>query len=316
MKTEANIKRRAIALFRVSSNAQDMARQKHDLERVRRKHDLDIVETLELDGVSGRRVLQDARFVRVLDGLRRRADVHGLALSSIDRFFRTDRYSDTGIFEPLADARKLIWSAREGEVEAWTDAGFDTCMTAALKSGAEWRELRRRTMDGKEDKRRDKRHVNGSHTLPRGVAYDKATERWSYQEPDCLRVPRMCERLLAGDSFDTIAAKVGGGWTYQGVRLTLRNPIWAFGTRVYPANSHREEAFEVKVIDQPLIPLSTWKAVQKELDRRKTTWRKTKQPPRFLLSGLLKCDCGKSWYVRCGSPNKPRSQTPPAERVA
>jgi hypothetical protein len=294
-------KRRAIALLRVSSNAQDVQRQRTDIERVRRKFDLDIVETLELDGVSGRRVLQDPRFVRVLDGVKRRGDVDGLALSAIDRFFRTDRYSDTGIFQPLADARKLIWSAREGDVEPWTDSGFDTCMTAALKSGAEWRELRRRTMDGKEDKRREKKHVSGAKALPRGVSYDKATQQWSYQEPDCSRVLRMCELLLAGDSLHTIAAKVGGGWTYQGVRKTLRNPIWAFGTRVYPAGGTREETYEVRVIDKPLIAIRTWEAIQRELDLRKDRWRKTKKPPRFMLSGLLRCSCGKPWYVRSHS---------------
>ena len=295
-------RRRAIALLRISTSAQDNARQKADIERLKKKFGLEIVEVVELDGVSGRKVLKNPRFLQILDDLGRRADVDGIALSAIDRYFRTDRYSDTGIFQPLADARKLIWSVREGEVDPSTDEGFDICMTAALKSGSEWRELRRRTMDGKEELRMEKKHVNGDSALPRGVAYDKATNRWSYEEPDCSRVQRMCELLLAGDSLHTIAAKVGGGWTYGGVRKTLRNPIWAYGTRVYPANSHREEAYEVQVIDQPLIPVSTWEAVQKELDRRKSTWRKTKKPPRHLLSSLLCCSCGKPCYVRCSGP--------------
>jgi Resolvase, N terminal domain/Recombinase zinc beta ribbon domain len=298
-------KTRAIALLRHSTNAQDNARQRADIERLKKRFDLEIVETIELDGVSGRKVLKDPRFLHLLDDLRRRADIDGLALSAIDRFFRTDRYDDTRCFQPLADARKLIWSKVEGEVAPWTPEGFNVCMTAALKSGAEWRTLRDRTMDGKEALRLEGKHVDGP-CLPRGVAYDKATESYSYQEPDCSRIVRMCELLLAGDSFHTIAAKVGGV-TYNGVRKTLRNPIWGYGTRVYAANSYREEAYEIQVIDKPLIPVATWELVQKELDRRKTTWRKTKQPPRFLLSSLLKCSCGKPWYLHVGSKSKPRS---------
>ncbi len=100
-------------------------------------------------------------------------------------------------------------------------------MTAALKSGAEWRTLRDRTMDGKETLRLEKKHASGPNAMPRGVGYDKISERWSYQEPYCSYIRRMCELLLAGDSFHTIAAKINGGWTFQSVRRTLRNPIWA-----------------------------------------------------------------------------------------
>ncbi len=300
-------KRRAIALLRISTNAQDNLRQKADIKRLEKRFDLETMETIELDGVSGRKVLQNRRFLQLLDDLRRRVDVDGICLSAIDRFFRTDEYTDTGIFQPLKDSRKTIWSAREGEVEPWTPKGFSICMTAALQSGSEWRELRRRCMDGKESLRLEGKHVNGDTSLPRGVAYDRATEKWSYQEPDCTRVQRMCELLLAGNSFHTIAAKVGGGWTFQGVRTTLRNPIWGYGVRVYPANSHREEAYEIKVIDEPLIPANIWELVQKEFDRRNQSWCKTKKAPSFLLSSLLKCSCGKSWYIRCGSPTKRRA---------
>lgn len=299
--------RRAIALMRVSSKAQEIARQKTDIERLRKKYDLEIVEIIALDGVSGRKVLKDARFLKILDDLRRRADVDGICVSAIDRYFRTDEYTDTGIFQPLKVARKFIWSKAEGEVAPWTPAGFNVCMTAALKSGAEWRTLRDRCMDGKETMRLEGKHVNGDASLPRGVHYDTVTETWSYQEPDCTRVQRMVELFLAGDSYHTIAAKVGGGWTYGGVRHTLRNPIWAYGTRVYPADEYREEAYEVRVIEQTLIPVATWEMVQKEFARRNQSWRKTKKAPRFLLSSLLKCACGKSWYTLVGSPTKPRA---------
>jgi hypothetical protein len=314
--------KRAIALLRVSSRPQEMSRQRADISRLEKKFGLTIVETVELDGVSGRFVRENPRFMQVLEDIRRRADVDGIALSAIDRFFRTNRYGDTAIFEPLADSRKLIWSAAEGEVDVATDAGFSTCMTAALKSGSEWRELRRRTWDGREEKRREKKHPGGAHTLPRGVTFDRATGKWAYCEPHASNIVRMYELLLAGESLHGIASKIGG-WTFQGVRGVLRNRIWAFGTRFYPANDHREEAYEVKVIDTPLIPVSIWQAAQRELDSRKDSWRQTKKPPQFLLSGLLKCECGRPWYgqsgtagytyYRCGSRHyKTRKDSGPA----
>ena len=121
------MKKRAIALLRISSKAQEVARQRTDITRLKKKFGLEIVATIELDGVSGRRVLQNPRFLQILEDLRRRPDIDGLALSAIDRFFRTDEYTDTGIFQPLKDARKLHLVERgfEGEVDPSTAAGFN-----------------------------------------------------------------------------------------------------------------------------------------------------------------------------------------------
>jgi hypothetical protein len=293
--------RRAIALLRVSSNAQDNARQRTHIEWLKKHFGLEIVETIELDGVSGRKVLQDRRFQQVLHDLRHRADIDGLALSAIDRFFRTDRYDDTRCFQPLADARKLIWSKVEGEVDPSTPEGFSICMTAALKSGTEWRTLRDRTMDGKEELRAEGRHVNGDASLPRGIHYDKATGKWSYQEPDCSRVARMFPLFLDGWSLNRIAQEVGGGWTHKGVTDALRNRIWAFGERVYPANSRREEPLVVKVIDKPLISPAIWQEVNDRLKSGAKSWRETRRPTKPLLGGMLRCPCGKACYRRAAS---------------
>ena len=134
------------------------------------------MEVVELDGVSGRKVLKDARFLKILDDLRRRADIDGLAISAIDRYFRTDEYTDTGIFQPLKVARKFIWSKAEGEVAPWTPAGFHVCMTAALQSGAEWRDASTTgCMDGKGNGCASKGSTStATPRCLRGVPYDKA----------------------------------------------------------------------------------------------------------------------------------------------
>jgi hypothetical protein len=60
------------------------------------------------------------------------------------------------------------------------------------------------------------------------------------------------------------------------------------------------------VIEQPLISPQRWEAAQRIILEKRTRWAKTKRPPRFLLSGLLRCACGKAVYVRCGSRSTPR----------
>jgi DNA invertase Pin-like site-specific DNA recombinase len=291
--------KKIISLLRVSTDLQDLSRQRTDVRRVIAAHGLDVLRTVEVDGVSGRHVQQDPQFQAIFRDLQR-ADVAGVAISALDRLFRPEQYSDFCILDYFRANRKLIFSAKEGVLDPATDAGFLMSLMSGAQAGMEWRELRRRTMQGKEELRRQGKHVQGPAALPRGIAYDKATGQHSYQEPDCSRVARMFPLLLAGDSFATIATRVGGDWSGEGVRKTLRNPIWAFGTRTYPADAHREEPYMVKVIDNPLVPVDVWEAAQRELDRRKTERRKTKRPPRFELSGLLRCACGKPYYPRCG----------------
>ena len=70
------------------------------------------------------------------------------------------------------------------------------------------------------------------------------------------------------------------------------------------APDSREQPLELKVIDQPLISPERWEAAQKIILEKRTRWAKTKRPPRFLLSGLLRCACGASVYVRCALHTK------------
>jgi DNA invertase Pin-like site-specific DNA recombinase len=184
-------KKKVINLLRVSTDQQDVARQRADLARLQKKCELETVRALELVGVSGTATLTNQDVQRVLSDLGR-ADVDGIAVSALDRLFRPGkRYGQFAILDRFVDEGKAIWSAREGFVDPATDEGYDKCMSAGTRAGAEWRELRRRTLGGKEALRREGRHVNRHATLPRGVNFDKATGQWSYKEPDCSRAARM-----------------------------------------------------------------------------------------------------------------------------
>jgi DNA invertase Pin-like site-specific DNA recombinase len=145
------IPRNIIELLRVSTDLQDVARQRTDLERLKKRFNLNAVWTLELHGVSGTATLDNKQVQHVLNDLGR-SDVHGIGLSSLDRLFRPGkRYGQFAILDRFVDEGKIIWSLREGEIDPATDEGYDKCISAGGRAGAEWRELRRRTRDGRRE---------------------------------------------------------------------------------------------------------------------------------------------------------------------
>jgi hypothetical protein len=104
--------------------------------------------------------------------------------------------------------------------------------------------------------------------------------------------------LFERRGWDDIARRIGGGFTYNGVKTSLKNPIW-MGIRRYTIN--RETPLELKVIAKPLVSPERWQAAQEIILEKRTRWAKTRRPPHVLLSGLLACACGKPCYVRMNS---------------
>jgi DNA invertase Pin-like site-specific DNA recombinase len=286
---------RVLALLRVSTDAQDTARQRRDLQRLTERHGLVIVRTLELHGVSGTKTLDNSEVQKLLDDLND-PSIDGLAVSSIDRLLRPKRFQTFGVFDRFVDLKKVIWSQAEGFVDPSADEGFDLCASAASRAGSEWRRLIQRVRDGKEECRLAKGNPDGPATLPRGLLHSKGSG-WTYDPAETARIGEIFRLCAEGLSYRAIAARVGGGWTHAGVRSTLRNRLWRDGTRTYSANAVRSTALTRKVIE-PLIPAELFDACQRELDGRKESWGRSKRPRRFLAAGLLSCACGKAWYLR------------------
>jgi DNA invertase Pin-like site-specific DNA recombinase len=188
--------KRVIGLLRVSTDAQDLARQRMDVQRVIASHGLQLIRTEEAGGVSGRHVQQDPQFQSIFKDLRR-ADVAGIAVSALDRLFRPDYYSDFAILDHFRANKKLIFSSKEGVLDPSSDAGFMMSLMSGAQAGMEWRELRRRTSQGKEVKRLEGKHPDNSRSLPRGIGYSKTTG-WHYTEPDRTRILRAFDLLFAG----------------------------------------------------------------------------------------------------------------------
>jgi DNA invertase Pin-like site-specific DNA recombinase len=284
--------RRAIAILRVSTDQQDTARQKKDVTAAAHVHNLEIVRTLELEDVSGTKVLGHAEVRRVLADLSRR-DVDGVVISAIDRLVRPGVLGDLAIFDAFQKSGKKIWTPGQ-EIDLNTQAGFLTSGIQGVIAGFERQMILARTSAGKEIVRQRGGNPNGATVLPRGVAYSKESGL-SHVEPDVSRVVKAYDLLFERRSWYDIAERIGGGFSHHGIRDLLKNPIWK-GIRRYAKG--REELLEVKIDLPPLISIERWEAAQQIILEKHTRWSKTRHAPRMLLTGLLRCRCGKLCYVR------------------
>jgi DNA invertase Pin-like site-specific DNA recombinase len=299
------MKKQAIGIIRVSTAIQDMERQRRDVAQAARVHDLEILRTLELPDLSGTKMLQHPEVQQVLNSLAS-PGVDGCVVSAVDRLIRPGELGDLGIFDSFQRSKKLIWTP--GQVlDVSTQSGFLMGGIQGIMAGIERMLIIQRTTAGKETTRLRGGAPNGPITFPRGLSYSKRTwdgekwvdARWSYEEPDCSRVRRAYDLLFERWSWKKIAAEIGGGWTYNGVRETLQNPCWK-GIRRYTEG--RVEPLEVPMpgISEPLISPERWEAAQQLIREKGDRWKARRQPPSFLLAGLITCGrCGKPYYLRC-----------------
>jgi DNA invertase Pin-like site-specific DNA recombinase len=286
--------KRALGLIRVSTNAQDVKRQRTDLEKLKKQYGLEIVRILELHGVSGTTTLTNQQVQQVLREVAEHG-IDGLACSAIDRLARPQLGCHYAILDGLVMARKTVYTIDDGELKMGTGEGFERAMNALTRAGIELRKIRERCMDGKAEKRVEGRCANGNHTVPDGLHFDAASGLWSYTEPEYSRVARAYEYLFQ-DRFSLSEIERRVGWGLRRIR-TLRNPVWK-GLRSYPASEDRD-AIEVALpLAPPLKPLLTpsqWDRAQALILKRRT-WSKATSDPRFLGAALLVCTCGRLYY--------------------
>jgi DNA invertase Pin-like site-specific DNA recombinase len=297
--------RKVFAMLRCSTIAQDLDRQRGDIERMRQTHLLEIERTLSLEDVSGREVLEHPDVLCALNDLRR-PDIAGALTPALDRLFRPDDFEDFKILDYFRRAKKLIFSCKEGIIDPSTDIGFQICLMSGAMSGMEWRTLRQRTLDGKREKRKLGRNVTGSATLPDGLLYHRVTNAsgktidgiWSYDEEKVAKIRKAYEILFSDHtiSLATLARKVGWSSRYS-LRRTLQNACWR-GVRISQPMAGETEPVEIRLPLEPVLTDDQWRLAQSLLLKRRT-WSKATSDPRFLGAGLLVCQCGQKYYMHC-----------------
>jgi DNA invertase Pin-like site-specific DNA recombinase len=281
-----------IAVVRVSTDKQDVQRQRRDVDAAAKAHDLKIARTLEFEGLSGTKMLTNTEVRRVLNDLSR-PDIDGIVVSSIDRLIRPDTLGSLSIFDSFQKTKKLIFTPGQ-IIDLNTQAGFLLSGIMGIIAGIERQMIMSRLNGGKETVRLRGGSPDSSAAIPRGLSYSKSTG-WKYLEPDASLIRRAYDLLFEGYSWDRMVAEIGNGWSYEGIRGTLRNTVWK-GIRTYTKG--RETPLQVPMGIEPLISPERWEAAQVLLDKKTATWKKHKKPSRFLASGLLTCSCGAPMYIR------------------
>jgi DNA invertase Pin-like site-specific DNA recombinase len=332
------MRKSAIALLRVSSEAQAAAdrqglpAQRREVRRIAERHDLQIVDEVELH-VSGTRVLDDPRFQELLSRIEK-PDIHGVVVVDLDRLMRPDDAGYYSIFHRLRQTNTVLYTAA-GPKDFRTDR--IVMMVEAELAFLERERIAERTRRGREEKRRRGLRAEGLVGLPRGVAFDHATGRWGYSAPDAERVRVVFDLWLATDgtmSFREIALRSGlVSAQYSepsgAVRRVLSQPLYAGIYRVdrrwvngreFPREAN--EVHEHVVMDPPLVTSEEYSRAQELLAKKRSRHvpRRSHEAQGATYAGFLECAaCGASMWVVpdsngylgycCGSKRSKRCDT-------
>lgn len=332
---------RAIALLRVSTDQQDVARQRTAIERGILYHNLDITRWVTVEDVSGKHVNDDEQFQAIFRDLKTGA-TGGVIVAEQSRLVRPGDWTGFGILDHFRKNKRLIYTPSTA-INPNTREGWYTLTVGGMISGDELQTLRERLEGGKQERRKVGKHTSGDQSLPRGVSYkrihDPATGKvieahWEHDGVDSLLVKQAFQLLLQRYSYQDIARKIGNGWTGNGIRRAMQNPIWisirahryeCAGEEYRPKNPKtgvlgkrrkktllRAEPIEVPLDGkdgreylEPLISREVFYKAQEIIDGRIGHWQKTKLKcegrERHLATGLVFCSCGQRVYTKQSS---------------
>lgn len=314
--------KKVIELIRVSTLGQaandraSIPAQHASNRRTAEIYGLTITKTIEMTDVSGAAVLRTPEMQELLR-LITAEDIHGVVVREFSRVMRPDNFSDFVLFQAFQDTGTLLYLP-DGPLDLNSKTGKLVAGLRAIIAGNELSEIRERIWVAKEANRRAGKHSQSPICLPFGVGYSK--ERGFFYTSEAEKVREAYRLLLSGEHTYSELAKLLG-FTGQGIRIVLSNPIYS-GWRVYDKKRDMrpgarrcttagrqgdrkkiardpDEVIRVKVIDPPLISEEEFKRAQEIIAiKRKRHWRnRPGLTPAFTYNGFLICsDCDSSVY--------------------
>lgn len=280
-----------------------------------RRHNLEIVHSIELADVSGAAVLLTSE---VQDMLRRMADpeIHGVIVREFSRLMRPENFADYAMLQAFLDTDTWLYTS-DGPINFATNDGFLVGTMKAVMGGIERREIVKKLWNSKETKRRAGGFSQGKVCLPFGV--DFSDGKWSYTA-DAERVREAFRLFLSGEiSYATIGRRVL--IDPYSLRVIMRNPIYTGwrvidkrrdpspGAKMTKADGRQgdrrkivrapEDVIRVKVLDA-LISESDFARVQELIQAKKLGhWRlKEGFERRFTYHGFISCECQSRVYTK------------------
>ena len=272
---------RAIALIRVSGTHQagpdkmGIPVQRETCERVAAQHGLEIVDWVELEGVSGAAVREAPAF-QAMQRRVRSGEVGAVIVAAFDRLFRRGRFGDFVILDDFIDSGTKLYTS-DGLVDLEEEAGGLLSVIRGELAGMERKKIIERTKAGRRRKRRERGvRAEGLVGMPRGVTFSHDTGEWSYVWPEANSVREAFRFFLAGErNLAEIGRQTGIGTTNclsQAVRSVLTQSLYRGVYRVdrvwdggKPTKLPEKEVQEHAVLDPPLIDPNEWAEVQRIL---------------------------------------------------
>lgn len=314
---------RVIALLRVSTEEQaaddraGLDRQQTVINRAVIANNLDVVRTVTLIDVSGNNVLLNPEFQGILQAVQTR-EIDGVVVADQDRFVRADDLATLAALDVLKKAKAKLYTG--GTIHDYsTNAGIFQSHISAIVAGLELRTIKERMQGGKEEKRMAGKCASSDITLPRGVAYDRKTERWSYIDTEVAAVQEAFQLIDEEGMTNISAIAKTVGIQNRTLHNLLRNPIYC-GWKVYDQKRgdekyyradgkqgdrkkiSRDEPIRVQVIDQPAVTQERFDRVQAILENKGTKWRRDRVATEVNLgTGIAVCGhCGRRLYAGSG----------------
>ena len=298
--------RRVVALVRVSTEGQaaegrlGLQAQREAVTRIIEDHQLDLVNTIELHH-SGAKMLTSPKFLALLEQVERE-ELYGVVVTDADRLMRPESLADYSILETFRKSDTKIITTT-----GVRDLAVDRLPVILQAEFANYERdaIRRRTTRAKEILRRQGRKPEGGG-LPRGVAYDHKSGKWSYVEPGAAQVRNAFDLVLAGETcYAEISRR--SGIPAARVPTVLRHPLYAgrYEVRYRYQNHERverapEDVIVCDVLDPPLVSAEDFERAQQILRDRRT---RPSPRPRGLdapatYAGHLACaQCGSALWL-------------------
>jgi DNA invertase Pin-like site-specific DNA recombinase len=337
-----------IALIRFST-VEQVAEGKAGIDGQRRVnetsarfHGLKIRREVTVVDVSGRHVNDDPQFQEIFRELSD-PTLAGILVPEQSRLVRPDTFDDYHVLAHFQRNRKMIYTPT-GRIDPTTPEGRMTLTVGGMISGEELHTLKSRFARGKNSARMEGRHPGGNQMLPKTVRFVRERNgegkvigtHWELVPIEVDRMKRAFELLFAGDSYQSIAKQIGGGWTGSGLQRAMMNPVhigirryeWEVGEEYLPKSTAKhptpkkrrktvKRAAPVDVptreelesgakppVVEPILSLADFDRAQQVIAGRMTHWRKGKLKnegrARFLANGVARCSCGQTMYGRYG----------------
>lgn len=242
----------------------------------------------------------------------RRFDV--LVVADVDRLTRTnDMRERAAILGPFQRAGIRIVTPTGGELDLRTMLGELYVTMQALVAAEENRKRAERVKAGKARAIAEGRKPAGP--TPYGLAYTRATGRWSLDPERADVVREIFRRVIGGESCKLIADDLHvrgvppprGPWT--------RHKVWHIVRSRHVVGEWTADKRTRAVVRVPaIIDEETWQAAQDKLiEHGKRGLRKTRHV--YLLEGLATCGtCGEPIAIRSPTPQR-RGRVGPAAYV-